>query len=303
MNQKLALFLTIDVGPAGATLGEGHTDSGEWTRTADGLEILSDIFRSTEDIFGLKIAPTWFFRADRLIAAQFGDRFSIFKKFYDFVHRMILQGHEVGWMPQVYSSLQHIMIDYEDLSITHGVLVKEGIYPRSVRMGDCFHDNTTMKNLNDLKIQFDSSAVPGRIKEDSGWRMNWMGTPEEAYYPSLKDYRKPGIPHLNILEVPISVLPIKAPYDSAPLLRYLNPCMYRGFLWQNLPRLINSNSYLICILHPDEVVPIRGGIGHPLVAYSIDELRFNLHQLIKLSGIYGRTVTFHTIEEFNSVMG
>jgi hypothetical protein len=130
--------------------------------------------------------------------------------------------------------------------------------------------------------------------------MDWLGTPPQPYYPSVADYRKPGVPHLDILEVPFSVRPVKAPYDQAPLLRYLNPCMYREFFWQNLRATIAANSYLVCIFHPDEAVPPQSGKGHPLVAYAKEELAFNLRELLVESSRMGRTVSFHKLEDFVS---
>ena len=297
MESELALFLTADVGPANAVLGAGHGTRGRWEHTEDGLAVVRDVLRSVQDRLGIGLTVTWFVRADRLIERQFGERLAIFRRLSGLTDRLVREGHEIGWMPQVYAGPAG-EIDYEDLSVTHAALASSVPAPRSVRMGNCFHDNRTMHLLNDLGVRFDSSAMPGREKHDRGWRMDWVGTPEQAYHPSVADYRKPGAPQLDILEVPLAVRPIKAPYDAAPLLRYLNPCMHRGFFWQNLHELIASSSYLLCILHPDEALPCQGERGHPLVAYSKDELEFNLRELIGVSGRMGRAVTFRKLETF-----
>lgn len=299
MASILTVFLTIDIGPADAILGRGHETQGDWTRTEAGLAILQDVFRSIEDLSGSPLIATWFLRADRLIDKEFGDRLSIFQKFSAFTEHMIHAGHEIGWMPQIYSD-GISSIDYEDLETTYDAIGKSGLPPRSVRMGDCFHDNRTMTLLDDLGVRFDSSAIPGREKTDLGWRMDWIGTPTEAYHPSVADYRKSGLPRLSILEVPLSVLPILAPYDSSPLLRYLNPCMRRNMFWQNqnMRQLISSGAYLLLVLHPDEVVPVSGGKGHPLIAYAAEELRFNLSELLEISKLLGMRVSFNKLEHF-----
>ncbi len=297
--KPLTLCVTIDVGPPEAALGRGHEIHDDWERTETGLAILNDVFRSLEDQCGMRLPMTWFLRADRLIAEAFGDRMSLFQKFSGLIDQLTRKGHEIGWMPQVYSK-GNDSVDYEDLLITHDAMKDWGLSPKSVRMGDCFHDNKTMKTLDDLDIRFDSSAMPGRRKDDFGWRMNWMGTPNEAYYPSQEDYRKPGTPHFNILEVPLSVAPIRAPYDPEPLLRYLNPCMHRRFFWQNLESLIASDSYLLFLLHPDEAVPRQANAGHPLISYSADEMKYNLRELIRISTRLERTASFRNIENLAS---
>lgn len=300
MATELRVFLTADVGPADAVLGAGHETDGRWEETESGLAVTTDVLRSIQDRFGIAVPVTWFFRADSLIEQQFGDCLAIFDKFSRFTQLVVREGHEIGWLPQVYAGSRGAVvgINYEDLSTTHAALTNAAHAPRSVRMGNCFHDNRTIKLLNDLGVEVDSSAVPGRTKDDLGWRMDWLGTPARPYYPSVADYRQPGEPQLDILEVPLSVRPIKAPYDQAPLLRYLNPCMHRHFFLQNLRDLLASSSYLLCIFHPDEAVVPQSGKGHPLVAYSKDELAFNLQELMAESARLGRVVSFHRLENF-----
>lgn len=298
MAAELRVFLTADIGPANAILGAGHETDARWDETEAGLAVALDVLRSLQDRTGAEVPVTWFFRADGLIEQQFGDCLGIFQKFSSFVEQARSEGHEVAWMPQAYvGASDDAHIDYDDLATTHAGLLRAGHSPKSVRMGNCFHDNRTMKLLDDLGIQVDSSAVPGRTKADLGWRMDWQGTPTGSYHPSLADYRRPGAPALRILEVPLSVQPIKAPYDSAPLLRYVNPCMHRTFFGQNLPATIASSPYLVLIFHPDEAVAPHAGPGHPLVAYSKAELAFNLALLLDESARLGRTLSFHRLEE------
>lgn len=294
----LRVILTADIGPADAVLGAGHAIDSRWEETQSGLSISTGVLRAIEDRFQVALPVTWFVRADRLIEQQFGDRLAIFEMFSDFTRQAVKDGHEIGWLPQVYGG-GDAGISHEDLSTTHGALSTAALAPRSVRMGNCFHDNRTMAILDELGISSDSSAVPGRTKDDLGWRMDWTGTPSTPYHPSVVDYRAPGEPPRGILEVPLTVRPLKAPYDQAPLLRYVNPCMHREFFGQNLGEIFASSSYLLCIFHPDEAVTPRSGRGHPLVAYSKEELAFNLAQLFARANTAERDVTFHTLEGFS----
>lgn len=294
------MVLTADVGPADAVLGSGHAIDSSWEETDAGLLACRETLQSLEARFGFALPVTWFIRADELIERQFGDRCAIFARFAELVRSAASNGHEIGWLPQVYAgtSEQPGAINYDDLSATHVALERVGVAVRSVRMGNCFHDDRTMALLAALGIANDSSAVPGRTKVDLGWRMDWSSTPMAPYRPSATDYRIPGDPSLDLIEVPLTVRPLKAPYDAAPLLRYVNPCMHHEFFGQNLREVVDTAGYLLCIFHPDEAVAPRHGRGHPLVAYSRQELERNIRHLVSIANDAGRTISFQTLGQF-----
>jgi hypothetical protein len=142
------------------------------------------------------------------------------------------------------------------------------VLPSSARGREtCGTTTRAWKPSNRIGIEFDSSALPGRTKTDPGWQVDWATTPSRRYRPSVADYRVPGSPRLAICEVPLSTVSIRAPYDAAPLARYVDPCVHPSLLWQNLEAALADMEYLLCILHPDEVVPRTDAGGHPLIAY------------------------------------
>ncbi|GAH27279.1 unnamed protein product, partial [marine sediment metagenome] len=84
-----------------------------------------------------------------------------------------------------------------------------------VRTGWNFHNNLTMRKLQDLKVPIDFSALSGvkrfGISDRRGSSFindcNWEITPDKPYFPSEKDYRRAAIEGesaLNVLEVPIT---------------------------------------------------------------------------------------------------
>ena len=286
-------------------MGNGHETDSSWSRTEAGILVIRDAFHELEDEFGIKIPATWFVRADRIIGRQFGMSTAIFRNFSTFLHARTQDSHEIGWMPQVYETnyapesgthLQQTEPYSTQLYEIHEDLIELGYPVNSVRMGDCYHDNQTMDAISRLGIRFDSSALPGRSKFDSGWRLDWSVTSAHPYFPSLSDYRLPGDLHHRVLEIPLTLTPIQADYDRQPLLRYVNPCMQRKYLWQNLESILEKSSYLMCILHPDEIV-LSHGEGHPLIAYSRKEVLYNLHRLVEICRQSGREPTFHTLEK------
>jgi hypothetical protein len=85
-------------------------------------------------------------------------------------------------------------------------------------MGWGFHNNFTMKKVNDLGLLVDLSAAPGLKHEGSPDQRgshflnhyDWTITPNKPYHPSQQDYRRPAKNNeksLNILEIPITTAP------------------------------------------------------------------------------------------------
>jgi hypothetical protein len=278
-------------------LGKGHSATPTWSTTIDGLLLLCKLVDKLEDTLQLSVPITWFVRADQWIKAQFGHNLAIMHMLIDQIGHSRLKKHEVAWMPQLFVDGGASMY-YDDLRTTHSDVTK--LFPEltSVRMGDCYHDNNSMKVLDELGIQFDSSALPGRTKNDRGWKMDWQGTPLFAYHPSHEDYRRPGASSHRILEIPLSLLPISASYDRAPLLRYVNPCFHQHLLWPSLKQLLESIPYLVCIIHPDELIQ-RQAFGHPLVSYSADVFVANIINIVRAIVVLRGVPSFHLIEEFD----
>lgn len=296
-QKHLRVYLTIDVGPTDAILGSGHIKMPSWDTTFKGLDTLQNLIPLFEQRTQCNLPATWFVRADRYIEHQFGSSVAILEQFMDKMTTLTSNDHEIAWMPQLPAENTN-EVYYDDLLTTHHKFKQTLPQLESVRMGDCYHDNTSMQILNQLGIRFDSSALPGRIKNDSGWCMDWQNTPQLVYHPSYDDYRVPGHPKMDILEIPLSVAPILAPYDSKPLLRYLNPCTLSSVWNAGLDQLIATAPYIVCILHPDELIS-RTTQGHPLVSYSTDVFLNNLINLVNKANISGRTVSFCTIRHFN----
>ena len=296
-GRDLPVFLTVDVGPDDAILGAGDSEAGSWTRTHEGLGGLLHVLGEVEKASGLRPVVTWFVRADALIESQFGSALAVFHSVMPVLEARLSRGDELAWMPQLYSR-DDSRVRYRDLNRVHGQLTEAGFAPVSVRMGNCYHDNRSIAVLAALGIEFDSSAVPGRSRLDGGWRMDWTGTPATAYHPSVHDYRVAGEPGLEILEIPMSVVEMKAPYDAGPLLRYVNPCMRPEFLWPSLEKGLDSVPYLLCTSHPDEVVARKD--GHPLIAYSQNVFRENLLAIVRESAAIGRQVAFRSVRSFHA---
>lgn len=114
-------------------------------------------------------------------------------------------------------------------------------------------------------------------------------TPRHAYYPSVADYRVPGDPQRRILELPMSVLPIAAPYDTETVLRYVNPA-YRPEIFEKAIADADLET-IVTVTHPQEVSPVDE--PHGLLSADPLGLRRNLQFL----GSLPREVQWTTITD------
>jgi hypothetical protein len=286
----LPALLTIDVGPDDAVLGAGRTDSAAWGRSEAGLAVLTDSLKRLEDELGAPVPATWFIRADEAIRRQLGSYDAVVRKCQELLHASFSRGHEAAWLVQPPCA---------ELRSVHEALRAGGWLARSARAGELTHDNRSLAGFDALGIAFDSSALPGRARLEEGWGIDWRGTPERPYRPSVSDYRVPGEPSLAIWEIPLTTLAIRAPYDAHPVARYVNPCMRGALLWPALEHVIADASYLLCVMHPDEAIA-RQDRGHPLIAYSADNLRANLRRIVRSCVDSGRGVSFTTVADFGA---
>jgi hypothetical protein len=298
------IILTIDVGPDGASVGKGHESEFTWSKTQEGIEKLTEAFIELSNRYSIKMPATWFIRSDQVIYETFGSYSALF----DQVSKQLgttMDTHELGWLPQVYTIDGHDNSLANDigptvLQIAHEALCDAGYSIKSTRMGDCYHTNQTMGILNHLRIKYDCSALPHRVKNDGGWDINWSLTGNSPYQPSVNDYRVPGTPGYELIEIPLTMIPIKADYDDVPLSRYLNPCYKEKYLWQNAKRVIENSDYIHCVMHPDEVIQADKSHAHPLVAYSYNNVIDNLLKMVEICMQEDDDVEFCTVSDFGN---
>jgi len=302
----IRIILTIDVGPDGASLGKGHSSQFDWIKTREGIDKLLEVFLVLSSNHSIEIPATWFVRSDQIIYKNLGSYNALFDKVSEQIN--YAEGmHELGWLPQLYTVDNHTNSWNRDgdlliLDDAYKSLCDAGYKIQSTRMGNCFHDNQTMAAINNLGIKYDCSGLPYRMKKDGGWDIDWKLTDNKPYCPSKNDYRIPGSPSYEIIEIPLSMVPIKADYDEQPLARYLNPCFKKEYLWQNLEDVINKSNYIHCVLHPDELMPQGNSFKHPLVAYSQKETLNNLNRLVDVCRQKDDHIQFCAVCEFGSMI-
>ena len=177
-------------------------------------------------------------------------------------------------------------------------LRRRGLYGlKVVRMGWGFHTNTTMRAVADAGFSIDSSAIPRPTYEWDLSVKDWTRTPLHPYRPSARDYRVPGQPEIGLLEVPMSVGVIAAPYDTQPVMRYINPAFHQAAVGTALDTWFSRFNHLVTVTHPYETV---GGASHALIAHDPVTFERNVEAIERLAERDRRPLSFQTLSRFSA---
>jgi hypothetical protein len=279
------LCLTLDTDPDGLNGRVPDRRSLEW----EGLVQVQHLPEKLDHLAGKigRVPLTWFVRADGQLESHFGSSAYLLENYSEFWAMVRKAGHEVGWHPHLYregnvEGAVRIISDpieaRDELERLWNKL-KAIFRPTAFRNGEGWHIPETFVTIERLGFACDSTAIPGR-KGNSGHPLNWVGAPNQPYFPHADDLSKPG-PARNTLEVPMNTWHLKAPYDDSARVRYMNPAVHPHLFakaWENWEAALKGLPGDLCvwvmIFHPDEVLSTRG--PDALYARSTDALCSNL---------------------------
>ncbi len=192
-----------------------------WRGVDEGIPALKESLRGVRDGAGHEPVFTWFIRADHQINALQGSYGWLASSHAALFASLRASGDELGWHPHFwqqeaagspwFQDIEHVAWQVDMLKAAHRELAAAVPEPlRSVRMGWSYHNNETMRTLDELAIAVDLSALPGyrtfnprRTRAEN--LFDWFSAPREPYHPSRADYRRPprgAEQALGLLEVP-----------------------------------------------------------------------------------------------------
>lgn len=281
-DRPTTFSLTVDVEGEWIELpGEqGTFDLGRILTAVQNLEILLE---RAESEIGAHIPVTWFIRCDDSVAATTGEPSGLLKSLDDFIGRRAEMGDVFGLHPHLYcfsngSWQSETRPERQVDQLERAAEAWEGYFgsmPRISRMGEAVMNNSLATGISRLGIEIDASALPTRMRFDSGFQFDWSITPVSPYRPSLADYRRPAAddePSQGFVEMPFAMLPIKGPKDEKPIMRYCN-LAFRPELIRSAAENIVPTGGMIAVVHPHELMP---GHTHPIIAFDPDALQKNI---------------------------
>ncbi len=245
---------------------------------------------SLDKIFDLQdssLPTTWFVRADTEIASRYGSVMYLFDRYAKALQDRQSRGDEIAWHPHTTSR--------KDLQESFDVLKTHGKSFSSVRVGNAFHSNEFMQLFSEWNFTVDSTALPGRRRNDRQRFFDWLPTSQEPYHPSVTDFRVPGKVSHPIMEVPMSMIPIQASYDRTPLLRYLDLSFHPELIHQEMIHYLENHTFIVSILHPSEL--LAGSQNHPLLSFRPETVYANLRFLFENAEKLNRRVQCITLSQ------
>jgi hypothetical protein len=222
-GKKLFIVIGCDTDPDRQDFIENISgDKLSWRGMTEGIPETKSAVSDITDSNGKSPVFTWLMRADEQIKIIYGDYNSVLEENKIFIRELESSGDEIGWHPHFYRYNQKQKLWYQELNdIDWQCEVLESAYnlfhksipgrPVSVRTGWIYHNNSTLKKLDQLGIKIDFSAAPGlktNPPKNKSFPYNiydWFITGREPYYPSVNDYRRAarkGESSLTILEAP-----------------------------------------------------------------------------------------------------
>ncbi len=300
------ICVTIDTDPDGLSGRTINRSAMEWRGLEESFDLSQELVEHESALCG-RVALTWFVRADAQLRERFGSSSFLLETYDDAWKNESKRGNELAWHPHLYRQGEsaedvRLISDASEASKEIGTIWEEmkdfGFSPAGFRNGEAWHSPETMNMVEKLGMSYDSSAIPGRRGSDNH-PMNWIGSPNEPFFPDPADNRVSGKPR-RLLELPMNTWRIKAPWDNEPRLRYMNPTVHPDLFREALKgwkgRIASSRKDLYVwtlIFHPDEIMETAEPDG--LIAHSRAALFSNLLSLVEALGEIQHTWEFSTM--------
>ena len=139
--------------------------------------------------------------------------------------------------------------------------------------------------------------MPGRHRNDNHYDFDWTSTPDTSYWPARNNYRIPGEPAHQLVEIPLSMAAVRADYDDQPYQRYVDLSFHPHAIQPGLNSILNETTSLITDTHPSTVLPEVALNPHGLLSFSIDSFRANLANLLDNCMQRNRPIRFVTLSD------
>lgn len=295
MTQPLLIALTFDIeadafdqslqpGSVGKINEELHFQG-----VHHGVPVLKNYLRELRDSFDQRACATWYVRCDDQVEWQTGQADFLLSHYSHWWESFIEEGDEIGFHTHLYELADDRWQQMKDdaricdqLSRSYQYFSKSGVDVNTSRIGESYFSGPILKQLKQLGMVADTTAMPGRTRKDDQRCIDWAGTPYTVYWPDIHDYRIPGCSQSvdSLLQIPFSMMCTRTDYDDAPLNRYLD-LSFHEHIFQPVPgETIQSMDLLVAVTHPSTILPELDKGGHGLVSFSMQTFVNNLESVL-----------------------
>jgi len=308
MSNKKILYVAItfdtDSDPA-SNLDQRDKKVLGW-KSLKNLNLIRKTINNVEKKIKKTIPISWFVRCDNQIKYYHGDSCWLLKKYESFWKKEIKKKSELQWHAHLYKLVNNKWVFNDDLNKIEVELknnfknIKKYFTPNCIRIGEAYMNNKLMKIIKKIGLKADSSAIPGRKRDDKEKYFNWIGAPNTPYIPSSINYRRKNKTDKksNFFEIPMNTILIKAPYDKKPIKRYINLSFWPNLVNKNLKEYFFKQKYLVSITHPYEVLSSFGNNkNNQLISFRLNSVIKNIENFIHLSKKLNYEIKFITISD------
>jgi hypothetical protein len=225
MSQKeLNIVIACDVDPDRETFIPGQKpDILAWKGMLEGIPRGKEQTARLKDSLSHTPVFTWCLRVDHQVKQLCGSYEYVLSTHQKFLADLEQSGDELAWHPHFWRRDDQLGKWYQELAdrefqvkmLDDASAAFQKTLPgraKSARMGWAYHNNLTYAKLEKLGVEIECSAIPGmrilppneQIHDDGYY--DWYGTPDEPYFPSREDFRRPakaGEGEVKVLEVPV----------------------------------------------------------------------------------------------------
>jgi hypothetical protein len=302
------ICLTLDTDPDGLSGKETNRRALAWQGLTEAQQLPQDL-RELSSSLGCPIPLTWFVRADGQLRDLLGTSLYLLEKFEAFWKGVHDLGHEIGWHPHLYahsrSCVEPVLVTdpseaCAELERLWDDLLSSSFAPTAFRNGEGWHCAQTLRTVEKFSLICDSTAIPGR-SGGNDHPMNWLGTPNQPYFPDSRDIRISGAER-PLLEMPMNTWLVQAPYETEPRIRYMNPAIHESLFadaldrWEATLNDRDAGLYVwVLIFHPDEIMSV--GRKDLLYAHSRAALCRNIMKFAARVRQAGHTLDFATLSD------
>ncbi|GEM_PF-6517140 len=286
MGNIKKIILTIDIDNDFTTVPLENSNTLEWDGLTKGLPIALSEFNRFAVKKNIVLSITIFCRADWQVEKLMGDAAWVFDKTTEVLSSNSYKNLKIDlqWHPHLYenrnnqwklaSSGNSQLLQLEDI---FNKLRISGHHITCSRIGECFFNDEILKKLIDLNLKVDSTAFPGRHLGHTDWSL----APREAYFPSPNNFYE-KVEKSPILEVPFTMIPIAAPYETEIKDRYLNLIFDPKYVTEELKSA--EDHFFVTILHPFEILTLDRQDKHQLFG-PVTSIFENLETIFSHQGI------------------
>ena len=266
---KHLLCLTIDADPDGLSGVTTDRNAATWHGLRAIRPLPEELEARRADLGGQRVPITWFIRVDGQLRSLFGTSLHLVWAFEELWRQAIAAGDELAWHPHLYrlpgpGQAPRLLTDpgrsREELLRLWDELAEAPFVPTAFRNGEGWHTAATWDTVESLGLRVDSTALPG-IGGGPDHPKDWLGAPNQPYFPDGADLRRPGEPR-PMMQVPMTTWQFQASYDRAPKTRYMNPAVHPELFadalddWRRRADAETDELLVwVLIFHPDEAMP------------------------------------------------